>query len=590
MSKSPAQDRARSEPQRKSGSKQPRRESEGATGERGQKSRGGSRHGNTVQIEAAGSGTRHRMRLAVHPDVALDQERLRQAAIEVAGVDASTAGEVVIERRGIDARGRKVRLDLELSLYSKNAPVPERELTLPELAPLRGATRVAIVGAGPAGLFCAYRLAQRGVPCIVFERGKVVSERRHDLAALSREGTLDPDSNYCFGEGGAGTFSDGKLYTRSGKRGSVAEVLRILARHGAPEDILVDRRPHIGTNRLPKVISSIRRHLQEAGVAFAFGTRVEGLLVESGRVCGVRLAGRRTLRVPRVVVAAGHSAPDVLNWLAQAGARIDFKPFAAGVRIEHPQRTIDQIQFGELAGHPALGAAAYRLVERVDGRGVYSFCMCPGGFIVPAATQPGQQVVNGMSPAVRRGGYANSGFVTEIGREDVAAAGFDAEDPMCGLHYLARLERAAYEAGGGNYVAPGQRLIDFIRGRASADLPSTSYHRGLESADLHPVLREIAAPIRGALMRLGEKMPTFLDHDAIAVGVESRTSSPVQVPRDRQSLETHGLGGLYACGEGAGYAGGIVSAAIDGMRVAELIAGPMPQARDERAEFSDELA
>jgi len=417
-------------------------------------------------------------------------------------------------------------------------------------------------------MFCALGIARRGMRCILLERGKPVRERRRDLAALTQRGDLNAESNYCFGEGGAGTFSDGKLYTRSKKRGQIRDILETLVRYGAPEDILVDARPHIGTNRLPKVVSAMRRHLEEAGVSVRFEARADTFETVQGRVCAVTLDNGERVPTAAVVLAPGHSAGAIVRAAADAGAELASKPFAMGVRIEHPQGFIDKIQFGGLAGHPALGAASYRLVEQVDHAGVFSFCMCPGGVMVPATTTPGQQVVNGWSPARRKGGFANSGFVTEVGPTQLRAAGLDPDDITAGLTFQERLERRAFTAGGGAYVAPAQTLYDLVEGTSGHPLPPSSYHRGLNAADLSDVLGPLIDPLRGALKILSTKMPGFVSHDAVAVGVESRTSSPVRLVRDPDTLESKGLRGLYPCGEGAGYAGGIISAALDGLNVA----------------------
>jgi uncharacterized FAD-dependent dehydrogenase len=509
--------------------------------------------------------------IEVHPDVILDEAALRVAAARKARVNADDVRGGLVRRRSIDARRGRVRINALVQLFLRGAPPPmmaPRPLDLPAMA---STLRVAIVGSGPAGMFCAWRLAQAGIRSVIFERGKRIRARRRDLARLSQRGELDAESNYCFGEGGAGTFSDGKLYTRSHKRGSIQGVLDAFAAYGAPAEILVDARPHIGTNKLPRVITSMREHLESAGVEFRFATRVSGLLTKEGRAVGVELADGSRIEAQAVVSCPGHSARDVVEWTARAGAVVSFKPFAVGVRIEHPQSAIDRIQFGDLAGHPALGAAYYRLVEHAGETSVYSFCMCPGGFIVPAATDPGQLVVNGMSPSHRRGRFANSGLVTEVSRETIASAGFDATDELCGLHYQADLERRAYEAGGGDFRAPAQTLLDLVEARQSKSLPECSYHRGLNPYRLDELLRELAAPVQTALERLGRRMPGFVSADALAVGVESRTSAPYRIERDRETGQARGLDGLYPCGEGAGFAGGIVSAALDGIQAAEAI-------------------
>lgn len=512
-----------------------------------------------------------RVRVDLHPDVLLDEAALRRTGARAAGLREAEVRAVEVVHKSIDARRGKVRVHVELALHTGQPPSPVA-LAPQELPNLSGEPCVAIIGAGPAGMFCAWGLARAGVRALVLERGRPVRERRRDLAGLSQRGELDPESNYCFGEGGAGTFSDGKLYTRSTKRGPVDLVLRAFAGYGAPAEILVDARPHIGTNRLPKVITAMREHLIAAGVPVRFDARADALLVASGRAAGVRLRGGDEIPARAVVVAPGHSARDVQRWLRAAGVQLSFKPFALGVRIEHPQALIDRLQYGELAGHPALGAASYRLVEQTSAGAAFSFCMCPGGFIVPAATDPDMQVVNGMSPHERRGLFANSGLVTEVGPAHLAAAGLDPADPLAGVAYQAAFEAAAYTAGGGRFVAPAQALADFVRAAPSRALPPTSYHRGLHPARLDQLLGPLAPPLQAALDALGRRMPGFLGDQAIAVGVESRTSCPVRVDRDPETLQSPSTPGLYPCGEGAGFAGGIVSAALDGLRVAAAIA------------------
>ncbi|MEM9454601.1 MAG: FAD-dependent oxidoreductase [Myxococcota bacterium] len=513
-----------------------------------------------------------RVELRVHPDVLEDDEALRRAAARRAKIPVAEVAAVLVRRRSLDARKGRVKLALVVEVVSRDEAMPVEPAPRPiDLPALHGEPPVVVVGAGPAGMFCAWALAQHGVRARIFERGRPVRPRRHDLAALAKRGELNPESNYCFGEGGAGTFSDGKLYTRAHKRGDVAQVLSALVGYGAPAQILVDARPHIGTNRLPRVVTAMREHLESAGVRLGFERRVDGLRVEGGRVTGVRV-GDETVAARAVVLAVGHSARDVTRWLHDAGAPLSPKPFAVGVRIEHPQVLIDGLQFGELAGHPALGAASYRLVEQVAGVGSFSFCMCPGGFIVPAATERGGQVVNGWSPSSRRGRYANSGFVTEVGPEQLRAEGLDPTDVFAGLQLQRRLEQAAFEAGGGAYIAPAQRLDDFVAGRASPGLPACSYPRGLRAARLDQLLGSLAEPMRQALRRIGERMPGFVCSEAIAVGMETRTSAPVRTDREPGSYQSPRIAGLYPCGEGAGFAGGIMSAALDGIRVARAVA------------------
>jgi uncharacterized FAD-dependent dehydrogenase len=499
------------------------------------------------------------------------------------GVPASDVPGLVLRKRSLDCRHGRIRQQLSLELLGQGAAhelslglAPGAELGAPHPIEVGSSARVLIIGDGPCGLFCAYELARAGVGSIVLDRGKPVQPRRRDLKGLTRRGTVDPDSNYCFGEGGAGTYSDGKLYTRSHKRGPVRDVLEILALHGAPSEILIDARPHIGTNKLPDVVSALRQRLEDVGVQFRFGARVIELLRTGAppRVSGVRLADGSELEASAVVLATGHSARDVYRWLHEAGHRLEAKSFAIGVRIEHPQPLINRIQYGALAGHPRLPSAAYQLVDSRDGCSVFSFCMCPGGFIVPATTEPEHVVVNGMSPSSRNSRYANSGLVMALDMATLPAHGFAA--PLGGLALQSAIERAAFAAGGGALKAPATRVTDFLAGRSSSSVPSSSYVPGLEASDVAAVLDSagprLAAALRTALAQFGRQLRGYVTEEAVLVGVESRTSSPVRIPRDPVSLQSLDWAGLYPAGEGAGYAGGIVSAAIDGMRIARQIA------------------
>ncbi|PRQ06414.1 NAD(P)/FAD-dependent oxidoreductase [Enhygromyxa salina] len=505
------------------------------------------------------------------PDAFADDEQLRRAAARRAKMRPRDVRHVVVRRRSVDARGGQVRIRAQVEVFAHEPPSVARPRAW-ALPMLTGEPQVVIIGAGPAGLFAALALARAGIRSLILERGQPVSQRRRDVADLSARGVLHAESNYCFGEGGAGTFSDGKLYTRAHKRGPVEEILKVLVAHGAPLDLLVDARPHIGTNRLPGVVTSLREQLERAGVIVKFGARVAGLLHGGGAVSGVELADGQRIDAKAVVVATGHSARDVVSFVRDAGAQVTFKPFALGVRVEHSQAAIDRIQYGGWAGHPVLGAASYRLVQRVGETSVFSFCMCPGGHIVPAATDPDGQVVNGWSPSSRRGRFANSGFVAEIGPPQLLEAGLDPADPLAGLELQRRYERAAYAAGGGAFVGPAQGLLDLVEGRYSQDLPGCSYPRGVTSVRLDELLGPLAAPIQAALRQVAHSMPEFLSPEALAVGVESRTSAPYRIERDAQSLQSPTLAGLYPCGEGGGFAGGIMSAALDGVRVAQAIA------------------
>ncbi len=512
-----------------------------------------------------------RVEFNVHPDVLLDPVRLLDAAIQKARKKPKAVAGYELVRKTIDARKGKVRVHVVVELRLKGELPRERSFLPVQLPSLVGPPAVAIVGAGPAGMFCAWALAKSGIRSVVIERGKPVRARRLDLAGLMRRGALDPESNYCFGEGGAGTFSDGKLYTRSNKRGAVQDVFEAFVAYGASPQIMVDGRPHIGTNKLPDVVTTMREHLESAGVEFRFEAAVESLVTHGGRVTGVRVHGGEVVQAEAVVLAVGHSARDVFRFSAEAGAAVEAKPFAVGVRVEHQQAFIDRAQYGALAGHPALGAASYRLVERVGEQGVFSFCMCPGGFIAPAATEQGGQVVNGWSPSSRSGLFANSGFVAEVDGGVLAAHGLDPDDPFAGIAFQRDLEQRAYRAGGGDYVAPATRLDDFVAGRTSTELPACSYRRGVEAADLGSVLAGLAEPIRQALRQVDARIPGFAGEGGIAVAVESRTSCPVRTLRDADTLQSPTLNGLYPGGEGAGFAGGIMSAALDGIRIAGAI-------------------
>lgn len=483
-------------------------------------------------------------------------------------VDPRALPPLELRKRSIDARRGRVRFHIVVGVRR-----PDETIGGPPLRDV-GGEPVIIVGAGPAGLFCAYELARAGVRAIVLDRGKPVQARRRDLKGLTQHGRVDEDSNYCFGEGGAGTYSDGKLYTRSHKRGDVRDVIEILALHGAPAQILVDARPHIGSNKLPKVITAMREALERAGSSVRFGARVVELVTRDGAAVGVRLADGEELLGRAVVVATGHSARDMHDVATRAGVRLEAKPFAMGVRIEHPQPLIDRIQYGRAAGHAKLPAAAYRLAYTPsDGRGAFSFCMCPGGWIVPAATEQDGVVVNGMSLSRRDSPYANSGLVVSVELADLDRLGIG------GVELQRRLEQAAARAGGGALRAPATRATDFVKKRGSTTVPATSYQPGLAAGDISEVLDSIGVPLaarlREALGAFDQQMRGYLTEEAVLVGVESRTSSPVRMPRDNATLVSPDLARLYPCGEGAGYAGGIVSAALDGIRIARAITSTM---------------
>lgn len=475
-----------------------------------------------------------------------------------------------ILKRSVDARSKHPLIRMRV-LVSDEA-LSEQAVERQHLHDVSGAAPVIIVGAGPAGLFCALRLIECGLRPIVLERGKDVRARRRDLAAINKLHTVDPESNYCFGEGGAGTYSDGKLYTRSHKRGDVDGVLRALVAFGASHDILIDAHPHIGTNKLPGIITAMREAIIAAGGGVRFGAKVIGLHREGPAVKGVLMADGSMLSAEATVLATGHSARDVYRMLHSGGIRIERKDFALGVRVEHPQAIIDQAQYHCTVRDPYLPPASYSLVQQVDGLGVYSFCMCPGGIIAPCATAPDEVVTNGWSPSKRNNPFANSGIVATISPEHAPSLPFDGSDPLWSMGYQRMLEHRAWQAGGKRQSAPAQRLNDFIEGCASQDLPACSYPPGIVPFRVDELLpAEVAVRLREAFRAFGTKMRGYRTNEAVVVAVESRTSSPVRVPRDPRTLEHVELGGLYPCGEGAGYAGGIVSAAMDGQRVAEAI-------------------
>ncbi len=481
-----------------------------------------------------------------------------------------SAGELRVVRRALDARkgrplGHRLRILVARAGEGLAPATPPRAVRRWPIG--RGVPRVVVIGSGPAGAWAALRLAEAGVPSTVLEQGKPVQPRRHDLASITR-GQLVPSSNYCFGEGGAGTYSDGKLYARAKDRAGVAEVLADLVRFGAPAEIEVEARPHVGSNRLPRVLDRLRDHLGSLGVTYRFETAATGLRIERGAVRAVEIDGGE-LPADIVVLAVGHSARPVYAWAAAHGLALVRKPVAVGVRIEHPQPLIDRIQYGAAAEDPRLPAAFYELTAQCEGRGVYSFCMCPGGWIVPAATEPEGVVVNGMSLSRRDSPFANAGLVVSV---DVADYGPDADGPLAGVAFQRAIERAAFQAGGGRFRAPAQRLGDFLAGRASTRVERSSYRPGLAPGDLGAVLPPfVVDALRGGLRQIGSRIPAFLHPDATLIAAETRTSAPVRFARDPERLVSPAAAGLYPCGEGAGYAGGIVSAALDGARVAEHI-------------------
>ena len=496
---------------------------------------------------------------------AADPVQVRELGEDAAAWPRGKAEHARILKRSIDARGRTPRMQLRLEL-SDEATGPEELPTPAPLADVSQAAEVHIVGFGPAGIFAALRCIELGMKPVVLERGRDVRARRKDLAAITQRGEVDVDSNYCFGEGGAGTYSDGKLYTRASKRGDVMAVLRTLVAYGATPDIMVDAHPHIGTNKLPALITAMREAILRAGGEVRFESRVTDIFVRDGAMHALQLASGEGIPCSRLVLATGHSARDIFELLARKSIRVERKDFAMGVRLEHPQHIIDEARYhcGISGRNALLPAASYSAVEQVDGAGVYSFCMCPGGIIAPCATAPGEIVTNGWSPSRRNNPFANSGIVVELRgpRGDGGA--------LSGLQYQREVEQAAWHAGGQTQVAPAQRMIDFIEGKPSATLASCSYPPGVRSHRVDQLLpSELATRLQLGLSAFGKKMHGYLTNEAMVVAVESRTSSPVRIPRDATTLEHPEVRGLFPCGEGAGYAGGIVSAAMDGIACAE---------------------
>jgi len=505
--------------------------------------------------------------LRLLPPEAADPQVIKNYIAQTEAVTVSSVTGFYIVKHSIDARGKQPRVQLTVRAFM-DEPFHDRSIRTFQFKVLpAGSPSVLIAGAGPAGLFAALKLIEHGIQPILVERGKDVRSRRRDLAKLNKEGILNPESNYCFGEGGAGTYSDGKLYTRSSKRGDVARILNLFVHFGADEKILYESHPHIGTNKLPHIITSMRETIIACGGIILFEKKLSDMILTRNRVSAVKTADGDLIETSALVLATGHSARDIFQLLVKKKIQIEQKPFALGVRVEHPQSLIDSAQYHCRVRDPFLPPAAYSWVEQVDGRGVFSFCMCPGGIIAPASTAPGELVVNGWSPSKRNNPFANSGIVVSIEEKDCQA--FKKYGPLSGMYFQQSVEQKAFATGGGHFVAPAQRLVDFTDNRVSADLPACSYLPGIQSVPLKEVLPLfVHERLQQAFRLYGKKMRGYLTNEAVVVATESRTSSPVRIPRDPDTLAHPQLSNLYPCGEGAGYAGGIVSAAMDGEKVA----------------------
>lgn len=526
--------------------------------------------------------------LKVLPSEALNEEVIKQYIAGATGFKPADITGYYLLKKSIDARGKQPWVNLSVNAFIRE-PFVERifqQVNFGEVG--KSKHKVIIIGAGPAGLFAALQLIEKGIQPIILERGKDVRARRRDLAVLNKEGIVNPESNYCFGEGGAGTYSDGKLYTRSNKRGDINRILHLFVQFGAEENILTESHPHIGTNKLPQIISAMRQTILDCGGQFYFEKKVVAFEIQKNKIASVKTADGAIFEAGAIILATGHSARDIFTLLHQKNILTEAKPFALGVRIEHPQSIIDSIQyyhdplFKESSRHEGLPPASYSLVQQVGGHGVFSFCMCPGGIIAPAATNPGELVVNGWSPSKRNNPFANSGMVVTCDLKNIAGIqsykkylrtkNVTIDSPLALMFFQEMVEINAFNAGGGQFVAPAQRLVDFCNNKISRTLPDCSYLPGLNSAEISLTLPSfISDSLQSAFKLFGAKMKGYFTNEAIIVATESRTSSPVRIPRDRLTLQHPQIENLYPCGEGAGYAGGIVSAAMDGERVATMI-------------------
>lgn len=524
--------------------------------------------------------------LKLLPSEAADEAVIKKILASEIGKKENEIKGFQIVKRSIDARGKTVWINITVNAFI-NEPFIKRKIQHFNFIDVSGAAKkVVIIGAGPAGLFAALKLIQQGIKPIILERGKDVRARRRDLAILNKEGIINTESNYCFGEGGAGTYSDGKLYTRSNKRGDVDRILNLFVYFGAEENILYDAHPHIGTNKLPQIITAMRKKIVECGGEFLFEQKVIDFIISGEKIKAVKTKDN-LFEGEAYILATGHSARDIFTLLYSKNILIQAKPFAMGVRIEHPQSLIDTIQYGSLQipqlrdlRSSFLPPASYALVDQVNGKGVFSFCMCPGGIIAPASTNDGELVVNGWSPSKRNNPFANSGIVVQVELEDaIKAMGnkqktTDKDSPLLLMEFQKLIEQKAYAAGGGNFVAPAQRMIDFIENKISPSLPDCSYLPGIHSSEIKNILPDfITHRLKTAFKSFGGKMHGYLTNEAVIVAAESRTSSPVKIPREKETFSHPQIKNLYPCGEGAGYAGGIVSAAMDGEKIANALAG-----------------
>jgi uncharacterized FAD-dependent dehydrogenase len=509
--------------------------------------------------------------IQVSPEMANNEQMLYQYVSKLVHTSVSDLQKIVILKRSIDARQKAIKFNLKLNIYFKDEVFTETEIKLPNYPNVANKQEVIVVGAGPAGLFAALQLIELGLKPIVIERGKDVRGRRRDLKAINVDGIVNADSNYCFGEGGAGTYSDGKLYTRSKKRGDVDRILQLLVAFGATDEILVEAHPHIGTNKLPQIIQDIREKIIECGGQVLFETRVTDILVKNIEVDGIVTQNGETIYAKKIILATGHSARDIFELLHKKDIFIEAKPFALGVRAEHPQELIDKIQYSCDYRGEFLPPSPYSIVKQVNGRGMYSFCMCPGGVIAPCATAEGEVVTNGWSPSKRDQATANSGIVVELRIEDFKP--FEKFGPLAGMEFQKAIEQKAWQLAGKTQKVPAQRMIDFTQTKVSTAIPKTSYVPGTTSVELGEVFPTfLTQTLREGFSAFGKAMNGYLTNDAILHAPESRTSSPVRIPRDNYTLEHVQIKGLYPCGEGAGYAGGIISAAIDGEKCALKIA------------------